>query len=163
MKNNEEIIQDKMHEVEENLGQTDFFNQYILDTLDSFAYRYFEGASKAEKLSSNVMRVVAIEKGIKEAIKLKNPDLRAGIAELVKRVSKVDGPTILRELRVTIDNREPHKGGLCHITARISWGHPEHQFTSGSYIEKMSILKFDDELHFRNTLARKLEEVCELF
>lgn len=159
----EKIIQHKLQDVQEKMGHLDQFNHYILETLNNFAYRYFDEPKNAECLTNDVMRVFAVEKGIKEAIRIKNPELRAGIGELVKRVSKEQGPTIGRELRVHILNREVGRGGICHISARVSFGHPEHNFTPGSFVEKMSVLKFDDDIHFRNNLAKHLEIVCELF
>ncbi|MFA6237912.1 MAG: hypothetical protein WC635_11330 [Bacteriovorax sp.] len=163
VKTNEEIIKHKLHEVEEKLKHQDFFSHYILETLDNFAYRYFDNPKKAEQISGGVTRVCAIENGIKEAIKLKIPELRAGIADLVKRVSKEQGPTILREIKVTKRLHEASRGGIYEISARISFGHPEHDFKADTYVEKLSTLNFDDDIQFRNTLARKLEEVCELF
>ena len=163
VKKNEDIIQDKLNQVAENLSHHDFFNHYILETLDNFAYRYFDEPKKAEQVTGRLMRVIALEKGIKEAIKLKNPELRAGISELVKRVSKIEGPTILREIRVNVLQRDSQHKGQCNVSGRISFGHPEHDFSIGTYVEKLSILEFEDDLHFRNTLARHLEEVCELF
>lgn len=162
-KKNEEFIQHKLNQVTENLGQKDFLNNYILETLDSFAYRYLSTPHKSELLENEILRVVAVENGIKEAIKLKNPLLRAGIAELVKRVSKEEGPTILREIRVYFIQRTVHSKGQCQVSARISFGHPAHDFSPGTFVEKVSILNFEDELHFRNILAKHLEEVCELF
>lgn len=162
-KNNQEMIQHKMLQVEENFGHQDFFNRYILDTLDSFGYRYLDRPQKAELLTLNMMRVVALEEGIKEAIKIKNPELRAGIGELVKRVSKAQGPTIQREIRVNIIERDPARGGVCQVWARISFGHPEHDYRAGTYVEKLSTLNFEDDLHFRNALAKHLEIVSELF
>jgi hypothetical protein len=159
----EEIIQHKMHDVQEKLSHIDQFNHYIIETLNSFAYRYFEEAAPAEFISEKEMRVIAIEKGIKEAIKIKNAELRLGIGELVKRVSKDQGPTIARELRVQILKRDPGHGGHCHVLSRVSYGHPDHDFKKGSYIEKMSSLQFVDEVDFRNNLAKHLELVCELF
>ncbi len=163
IENAEEIIQHKMHDVQEQMGHLDQFNHYILETLNSFAYRYFENPDPAEALTPTEMRVIALEKGIKEAIKIKNQELRAGIGELVKRVSKEEGPTIARELRVQILKRDPGRGGNCHVLARVSFGHPVHDFRPGSFVEKMSVLHFDDDIHFRNNLARHLEVACELF
>jgi len=160
---NESIITNKMHNVQESYSHLDVFNRYILQTLDSFAYRYFDEPQKAELLSGTELRVLAVEKGIKEAIKIKNETLRKGIGELVKKVSKEDGPTIARELRVQILQHESGKGGNAHVLARISWGHPDHQFSNGTYVEKMSVLKFEDDIFFRNHLGTKLEEVCGLF
>lgn len=164
VKTNEEMIKHKLHEVEEKLKHHDFFNHYVLETLNSFSYRYFDEPKNAEQLSDSVMRVIALENGIKEAIKLKNPELRAGIMELVRRFSKEQGPTILRELRVTlIKHDSTGRGGVAQISARISFGHPEHDFKPNTYVEKLTTLKFEDDIQFRNTLARRLEEVCELF
>lgn len=160
---NEAIISTKMHNVQESYAHADVFNRYILQTLDGFAYRYFEQASPAEMLSATELRVVALEKGIKDAIKIKNETLRKGISDLVKKVSKDEGPTIARELRVQILKREPGKGGNAHVLARISWGHPNHSFTPGTFVEKMSVLKFEDDIFFRNHLGAHLEEVCSLF
>ncbi len=158
----QEIIQHKSAEVMDLMAHADYFNVYILDTLNSFAFRYFDAAQEATMVTPSVLRVTALEKGIKDAIQIKNQDLRAGIGELVKRVSKADGPTIMRELRVNILSHSPKKGEAL-ITARISFGHPEHEFSPGTYVEKSSQLLFVDDLQFRNTLARHLEEVCELF
>ncbi|MBC7537386.1 MAG: hypothetical protein H7281_01090 [Bacteriovorax sp.] len=157
-----EIIQHKLEEVQAKLTHQDYFNHYILETLESFAFRYFDNPLVSEQLSSNVMRVIAIEKGIKEAIKIKNPELRAGIGELVKRVSKEQGPTILREIRVKLDRSSTH-GGSCLVIARVSFGHPDHDFAKGTFVENSNLFKFEDEVHFRNTLAKHLEVVCELF
>lgn len=157
-----EIIKHKLEEVQTNLSRKDYLNHYILETLESFAFRYFDEPLLPEQLSSSVMRVIAIEKGIKEAIKIKNAQLRAGIAELVKRVSKEQGPTIVREIRVNLERTSEH-GGTCQVTARVSFGHPEHDFTKGTFVENLDSFKFEDEIHFRNTLAKHLEVVCELF
>ena len=128
-KNNEEIIQNKLQEVETNLSRVDYFDHYILETLNSFSYRYFDEPMLSEMIAPNLFRVTAIEKGIKEAIKIKNPELRTGISELVKRVSKAEGPTILRELKVHLTQRDPSLGGQCLLCARISFGHPHHDFS----------------------------------
>lgn len=160
---NEAIISNKMHNVQEAYSHADVFNRYILQTLDGFAYRYFDQAAPAEMLSAGELRVMALEKGIKEAIKIKNDALRKGIGDLVKKVSKEEGPTVARELRVQILKREPGKGGNAHVLARISWGHPGHSFTPGTFVEKMSVLKFEDDIYFRNHLGAHLEEVCSLF
>lgn len=160
---NSKILEKKI-EVESLIAQKDFFNIYILETLGNFSYRYFEDAQKPEMLGDKIARVIAIEKGIKEAIKIKNQAIRAGISELVKRVSKAEGPTIARELRINTVERSGTKGGTCNITARISFAHPNHDFASDKlYVEKASIFKFEDDLHFRNNLAKHLEVVCELF
>ncbi len=158
----QEKIQHKSAEIQNLMAHADYFNVYILDTLNSFAFRYFDHADEAEMVAPNLLRVSALEKGIKEAILIKNAELRAGIGELVKRVSKAEGPTIRRELRVNIIYHSPIKGEAL-ITARISFGHPAHDFLPGTYVEKSSQLLFVDDLQFRNTLARHLEEVCELF
>lgn len=163
LKSNEELIQHKLHEVSENLGQASFLNRYILTTLDSFAYRYFDVPSAAKQISNDVMIVQSLEQGIKEAIKLKNPELRAGITELVKRVSKAEGPTILRELRVTLNKLSGHHNGSALVSARISFGHPKHIFSPGTFVEKVSVCQFEDELQLRNRLARDIEKVCEIF
>lgn len=160
---NEVIISNKMHDLHEAYSHMDTFNHYVIETLNSFAYRYFEGARPAEELSPTELRVLAVENGIKEAIKIKNESLRKGIGELVKKVTKEEGPTIARELRVQILKREPGRGGNAHVLSRISWGHPDHSFVPGSFVEKMSVLKFEDDIFFRNHLAKHLEEVCELF
>lgn len=163
IKNNEEIIQNKIHEVEEKLTHQDFFNAYILDTLDSFAYRYLDEPNKAELLAPNVMRVTALENGIKEAVKIKNAELRAGISVLAKKVSKAESLTIMRELRVDVTQRDNRHAGICNTSARISFGHPKHEFGAGTFVEKLSAFKFDDDLHLRNELLKHLEAVCELF
>lgn len=157
-----EIIKNKFKEVQTNLSHQDYINHYILETLESFAFRYLDEPLAPEQLSNNMMRVIAIEKGIKEAIKIKNAQLRTGIGELVKRVSKDQGPTILREIRVNMVRNSEH-GGTCEVTARVSFGHPDHNFSKGSFVENLSSFKFEDEIHFRNTLAKHLEVVCELF
>ncbi len=159
----EEKIQHKLTDVQEKMSHQDQFNQYIMESLNNFAYRYFDEPKKAEYVSNKTMRVMAIEKGIKEAIKIKNQELRAGIGELVKSVSKEQGPTIARELRVEILQREAGRGGKCLASARVSFGHPEHLFQKGTFVEKSSVLNFEDDIHFRNNLAKNLEAVCELF
>lgn len=158
-----EIIQKKLNEVETNLKNQDFLSHYILETLNSFGHRYFDDPKVSEQVSTNVLRVLAIESGIKEAIKLKNLELRAGIMELVKRVSKAEGPTILREIRVTVLPKDSTHKGECHVTARISFGHPYHDFKKGTFVEKLSVLVFEDEIQFRNNLAKHLELACEIF
>jgi hypothetical protein len=96
------IIQNKLQEVQSKLTHQDYLNHYIYETLESFAFRYFDSPLAPEQVAKDIMRVAALEKGIKEAIKIKNVQLRAGIGELVKRVSKEQGPTIMREIRVTL-------------------------------------------------------------
>lgn len=164
MNKNQEIINQKNAEVEAQVHQHDFIPGYILHTLNNFAYRYFDNAKESEMLTPEIFRVQAVEKGIKEAIKIKSDILRAGLGELVKQFSKEAGPTVVRELSVAMPKgfHDRHLGEAI-ILARISWGHPEHTFHPGSFIEKRSVLTYNDELQFRNTLARHLEEVAELF
>ena len=154
-----DLIKIKAEVVQTNLQSSDAFIKFIADTLDSFAFRFFDEPSAVEVISINLLRVSALEKGIKEAIKIKNPELRAGIAELVKRVSKEQGPTIKREMRVQFNKAT----GNCQVEARISFGHPEHDFKKGTYVENISTFNFEDEIVFRNSLARHLESVCGLF
>jgi hypothetical protein len=162
-KTDKEIIEQKDREVKAKIKSSDFLENYIHETLSQFAYRYFEIPNPVESSAQNTFCATYLEKGIKEAIKIKNPELRAGIGELVKRVSREQGPTILRELRLTFKERNSNHSGVCLLSARISFGHPEHNFSKGSFVEKTAFMKFEDEMHFRNTLARYLEEVCELF
>ena len=162
-KTDKEIIEQKDREVKAKITSSDFLENYIHETLSQFAYRYFEIPNPVESSAQNTFCASYLEKGIKEAITIKNPELRAGIGELVTRVSREQGPTILRELRLTFKERNSNHSGVCLLSARISFGHPEHNFSKGSFVEKTALMKFEDEMHFRNTLARYLEEVCELF
>ncbi|MDO9183255.1 MAG: hypothetical protein Q7U04_12655 [Bacteriovorax sp.] len=155
-------IQNKIVEVQKKFDNQHFLSNYILETLGSFAFRYLDEPFTFESVSKDVLRVLTVEKGIKEAIKIKNSELRNGISELVKRVSKEQGPTILREIKIITD-RSSRALGKCEVFARISFGHPEHDFATGTFIEKMESFNFDDEIHFRNILAKHLEVVCELF
>lgn len=157
-----EIIQNKLNEVQTKLRHLDYLDNYVSETLESFAYRYLADPRVPEQVNKNTIRVFAIEKGIKEAIKIKNAELRRGIGELVKRVSKEQGPTILREIKV-INERNTNHGGTCRVSARISFGHPDHEFNKGSFVENLSTFEFVDEIHFRNTLAKHLDVVCDLF
>ena len=162
-KSNKEIIEQKEREIKVKITSGDFLENYIHETLSQFAYRYFDNPNPVEACAQHAFCVSYLEKGIKEAIKIKNPELRAGISELVKRVSRDQGPTILRELRLAFKERNANHSGVCLISARISFGHPDHSFAKGSFVEKTSLMKFEDEMHFRNTLAKYLEDVCELF
>ena len=67
------------------------------------------------------------------------------------------------ELRLVIKERNANHSGACQLSARISFGHPDHQFSAGSFVEKLALMRYEDEMQFRNILARYLEEVCELF
>ena len=160
--NHAELIQQKREEVQAKMGQKNDLNQYMLETLDSFAFRYFIEPLSAELISENELRVIAIEKGIKEAIKIKNPILRNGISELVKRVSKAEGPTILSELKLKMDMKTNHSGTV-QLSGRISFDHPEHEFKKDTFIEKLSLFHYVDEIDLRNNLAKHLEIVCEIF
>lgn len=158
----ESLINKKLETVKEQLSNKDFLSHYILETLNNFAFRYFDNPEVATLVTSNDLRVVSLEKGIKEAIKIKNPELRAGIGELVKRVSREQGPTILSELRVCLEKGKGTSGN-CIASARISFGHPHHAFNQGEYIEKISKFEYRDDIQLRNILAKHLETVSELF
>ena len=160
--NETEKIRQKSKEVLTKLSQQDFLNSYILETLESFGFRFFDEPQSPIQINQNTTIITSTEKGIKEAIKNKNPLLRAGISELVKRVSREQGPTILRQISVIV-LRDGKQQGTCQAVARISFGHPAHDFSKGSFLEKISEFKFEDEIHFRNTLAKHLELACELF
>lgn len=156
-------IQHKTEEVNTLLHQKDFLDNYILEILNNFSYRFLEDAGKSEKINSNTMRVIALEKGIKEAIKIKNEKLRSGLGELARNVPRSEGPTVAREIRVVLlKNNNQHSGDV-EVLSRISWGHPAHEFSTGTFVEKKTKYHFEDELHLRNTLAKYIEEVCELF
>lgn len=157
------VIQEKSDEVHTMLSKPDFLEHYILETLNSFAFRYFDNPQVAKKKSTNLLAVGAIEVGIKEAIKIKNDQLRTGLGDLVKKFSKDQNPTVYRELSVELDRAPGAKAGKAIVRARISWGHPEHQFQNGTYVEKKTTLVFEDEVHLRNKLALDLDLVSELF
>lgn len=157
------VIQEKSNEVQTLLSKPDFLEHYILETLNSFAFRYFENPQEAQKKSQTILAVGAFETGIKEAIKIKNDELRVGLGELVKKYSKDQGPTVYRELSVELDRDQGSKKGIAIVRARISWGHPDHLFSKGTFVEKKSTFEFEDEIHLRNKLARDLDLVCELF
>ena len=154
-----DLIKLKAEVVQTNLQSSDAFIQYIADTLESFGFRFFDEPFPVEVISANDLKVRALEKGIKEAIKIKNPELRAGISDLVKRVSKEQGPTIQREISVQFNKAS----GSCQVEAKISFGHPDHYYKKGSYVSNISAFKFEDEIAFRNSLARHLEIVSGLF
>lgn len=159
----QEIIQHKTNEVNSLLHQKDFLDNYVIQTLNSFSFRYLDNASSSEKINNNTIRVLSIENGIKDAIKIKNEKLRAGLGELARNVSKAEGPTVAREIRVILLRNGSLHSGDVDVSARISWGHPTHEFSTGTFVEKKLRYHFDDELNLRNNLARYLDEVCELF
>lgn len=162
-KSEKQIIEEKKNQVSAQISSNDFLAAYAKETLSNFAFRYFEAPSAIENSNDHSFAVSYLEKGIKEAIKIKNPQLRSGIGELVKRVTREEGPTILYRLQITFKEQNANHSGVCQISARISFGHPDHQFVKGSFVEKTSILNFEDEMQFRNTLAKYLEDVCALF
>jgi hypothetical protein len=157
----QDVIQHKSEEVNSLLHQKEYMDNYILEILNNFSFRYMDEANQSEKINQNTLRVLSLEKGIKEAFKIKNENLRAGLGELARNVSKAEGPTVAREIRVVL--QKYGNSGDVDVSARISWGHPKHEFTLGTFVEKKTKYHFEDELHLRNTLARYLEEVCELF
>ena len=142
-------ISKKMAEVKNKLSQQDFLSTYTAETISNFAFRYFDNPQEPEQIATNKIRIIAVDDGYLKTNKLNLPmsDRNA---------------TIMSEITVTFDKKSGN-AGVCKLTARISYGYPHHHFLSGTFLEKSHSFNFEDEMHFRNLLAKELEIVCELF
>jgi hypothetical protein len=143
------------------LQNPEFFDHFTLETLNNFAYRYFEGAQAAIKTHDQPHRyqVCARELGIKDLIKLNNPTLRDSLKQLV-----LNHPPA----KVSLERRfmvefESAQDGVVTVSAAISFGHPHHDYSPGTFVEKSTRFEYSEFLLLRNRLAALIEDVASLY
>jgi hypothetical protein len=139
----------------------EFFDHFTLETLNNFAYRYFENATAAQKISitPHCYQVSALEYGIKDAIKIPDSSLREGIKQLLLKYPPAQ-VSLERRFRVEFTSAE---AGQVKVSAALSFGHPDHQYQAKSFVQKTTTFEYSEFLILRNRLAGLLEEVAELY
>lgn len=160
-----ESDQDKLNRHREKvlneLGEPEFFDSFTLETLNNFAFRYFDDAHPAEKIQHRPHRYVvrAREMGIKQAIKISSPLLREKLKQLVLSYPPLE-VTLERRFQVEFEDA---KQGQVLVSAALSYGHPDHEYSRDTYIEKTMTFEFSEFLLLRNRLASLLENVAQLY
>lgn len=165
MKDADKQIRDWQEHVRESFGDEKKLYEYLFSTMDNFYYRYIE-TSQSKNLKTSQLRpgtfgALSFETSMVDALKAPNPEARAHIIELAKRIPKAQNPAVRYGLWVDVLELTAERGHL-RFSSEINWGFPDYQ-DSSMYMQKKVDFQYADLADFRKHLALRLEEVCELF
>ena len=138
-------------------------SHYCKETLENFSFRYFdEATSYAEDLKLGAFEIFGAHRNFKELLKLQDKEAREGIMKLIQNVSFKDKPFVEFSIGIFFESGSFNPGERYSVFSNINWGFPS--FDEPKKIKKVVVeSELQDVLVFRNTLAKKLEEVCKLF
>lgn len=165
MSDNSKVIHDWQDKLKHSFDDEGKLYQYLFETMENFFYRYLETTEnknlKAFEIAPHIYGAESFESNMVDALKIKDPNSKAGIMELAKRVPKAQKPTVKYRLDARVHELTADKGHLV-LTASINWDFP--QFFDKTKMSKREIdFKYSDLGQFRKELALKLESACELF
>jgi hypothetical protein len=162
-----EIMQDIQDKVSESFQASGERDQYIMNTLENFVYRYLEddkvGPGKTEKIADDLYRGSSLTTSLKLAMEFapedQKPELQAAIKESFAQKKK---PTMNQQ--IIIDARGINAEGEGNITlhAVINWDFPEHPENQKQKVWSYTYPS-EDWGYLRKHLAIHLEELCEHF
>jgi|GEM_PF-3834094 hypothetical protein len=160
----EKLQKQAEQEVQERFQSSDFFDDFILYTLNNFSHRYFAStpAPKSEQIDALTYRVQQREVPVKEGLTSQNTKIKQGTKEMVKKYSPRDGASLLYEMRVGLEHKDPQKPGVAYLTCIVSWDHPEHGLKQNCFKNEF-LYEYSEAIELRNKLAYHLENLCEIF
>lgn len=165
MSDNSKQIHEWQDRVKETFKDEGKLHDYLFNTLDNFLYRYLETTDtknlRSMELAPYIYGAESFESNMVEALKVTNPEAKAGIMELARRVPKSEKPSVKYRLQIQAMDLRPEKGHLL-ITSFINWDFPLF-FDKSKTVKKEVDFKYSDLAQFRKELALKLEVACELF
>lgn len=131
--------------------------------LENFAYRYLETSTVKNikcQIDGNDYFVTSVEEDILQALKWENKALKAELIKLCKLHPGTKSKNLKVQLKlgslILNDN-------LVECYAVVNWNQDNFKEDLENRIEKRVSIRFDDPLELRNTHAKFLEEVCEIF
>ncbi len=139
------------------------FTDLITYNLENFAYRYLETTtdkSLKAQINENDIYVTSIEPDIVHALKWENKELKNKLIALCKKYPGSKSKELKVKLTLgslVISNNQVE----CY--SEVNWDQDQFSRENQNYIEKRVTIKFDDPLELRNTHAKYLEQVSEIF
>lgn len=166
MENNENLERELKEKVLKNFEGEEAYIEFFSFTLKNFAYRYFESEStgpvKEGSSGPGEFFVEAFEDHFATALKTKNGKTRKGLIEMAKSFSKKDKPAVRYRLGVQIKNKNAQGGGKFLLFSEVHWDFPTYENKEKVNSAQLSV-SFEDPLEMRNTFAKHLEEICDVF
>lgn len=139
---------------------------YILQTKQNFLYRYLETSTdknlKIESVDAKTLIAKSYESNLGDAFKISDPEIKEGIKQLAKSVSREKNPCVQYSLKTILDDFRGDNGKII-LEAKVNWNFPEFNDDKGNFKKKQVVFEYHDPNVFRKKLALKYEEVCELF
>lgn len=159
----EKLQKQAEQKAQERFQSQDFFDQFIHYTLNNFSYRYFDTPTPpCEQIDALTYRVRQRDVPVKIGLTSQHTTLKEGTKEMVKKHSPRDGASLIYEMRVRLEHKDPEKPGQAHLACFISWDYPEHSLETNC-VKKEFLYEYDEAIELRNKLAYHLEALCELF
>lgn len=161
----EELQSQIQSKVNKDFSQKTQLEKYLLETLNSFGYRYFSTPNPA-KLQDKLFLIDYCEKKLGIALKVSSPIAREAIKKRVKTNALNPAPTVLMQLGIKIiklNGDTDNSSGEIEVFAIINWNWPLHENDKHKQLRKCAKIEFDDFFYLRNHLPRQLEHICEIF
>ena len=160
----EKLQKQAEQEAQQRFQSGDFFDDFILYTLNNFSYRYFATTPtpKSEKIDDLTYRVRQSEVPVKEGLTSQHTKIKQGTKEMVKKHSPRDGASLLYEIRVSLEHKNPQGPGAIHLACNVSWDYPEHGLERNR-VRSEFLYEYSEVIELRNKLAYHLEYLCEIF
>ena len=136
-------------------------DQFVINTLDHFAYRYLateqDSVLKVESVGECAFGVKSTERNVQRALAdISDRDIR-------EKIKASCAQSLLYGLYVEIESFDGQKGRAT-VIAFINWDDPDLSIAAlaKTSSQKCSI-DFDGPLELRNQLPTALEQICALF
>lgn len=138
-------------------------SSYCKETLENFSYRYFdETNSYQEDLSKGEFEIFGYHRNFKELLKLQDKKVKEEVLKFIQNTSFKDKPYLQFSIGISFANSTFDIGSDYIVFSKIDWDFPN--FSESNKSKKLEVRStLTDVLVFRNTLAKKLEEVCRLY
>jgi hypothetical protein len=108
------------------------------------------------------MRVTAIEKDMKSALKTNSQKARDGVIELIQKVGLKNSPAVMYSIDLKSKISNNHQIEVW-VECAINWNFPDFSFDAKKIDLNKTQKKYNDFIELRNDLARVLETTCEIF
>lgn len=156
----------KWQEAAHQLAEHENLQIFFKEILQNFAHRYLANettpAPDLFDIDQHLMRVTAIEKDMKSALKTNSQKARDGVIELIQKVGLKNSPAVMYSIDLKSKISNNHQIEVW-VECAINWNFPDFSFDAKKIDLNKTQKKYNDFIELRNDLARVLETTCEIF
>lgn len=158
-------IQEQKQKIAAQFSHSEMLLDYLIETLDSFLHRYLQTSQVSAlhtcEIGEKQWGGKSFETESMEILKIKNPAIRPHLIAAAKTLAAKGGLRVEYTLGIEPKELTAEQGELI-IFSKVDWSKTPVAMEK-SYEEKVIRFKYHSLAEFRKELARRLEEVSEIF